>query len=83
MIQPKFNVGDCVMLPSGGYKMTVTKLLTKPVMSNIRQPVFTGIVECKWFENNSLVPENVHTSNFPQDALIASAAETDIPTPVS
>jgi len=74
-IEPKFNVGSCVVLPSGGYKMTITKLLTRPVMGN--QPAFTGFVECKWFENNSLAPENLHTSIFPQDALVSCTSGSE------
>ena len=68
-IERQFKLGACVQLPSGGYPMTITGFMTKPNMGT--QPVFNGYVECSWFENNSLVPENLHKTVFPQDALVA------------
>ena len=67
-IEPKFKVGDCVMLSSGGHKMTVTLLITRPKMHG--GPAFTGYVYCTWFEDNVLEPANLHKDKFPQDALV-------------
>ncbi len=68
-IEPKFKVGDCVQLSSGGFKMTVSKLITRPVMNKPNEPAFTGYVECTWFEDNILEPANLQSAKFPQDAL--------------
>jgi len=75
-IEPKFKVGDPVQLASGGFCMTVTYLLTRPMMSKPGQPCYTGYVQTCWFEDNLLKPENLHRGTFPQDALIPCSPDS-------
>ena len=69
LIEQNFKIGDCVQLASGGYKMTITRLLTKTNRQNMAVPAFTGYVECTWFEESQLNPISICKDNFPQEAL--------------
>ena len=65
-VSPKFKVGDCVQLPSGGPKMTISVLKMQPVMNRAKEPYFYGLVVCNWFDNlNILIKDTFH-----QDQLV-------------
>lgn len=56
-VEPKFKIGDVVMLRSGGPKMTINNL--EESASN-----FYGRVHCRWFYGTEAKEEFFH-----QDAL--------------
>lgn len=62
MTEKKFQIGDIVLLKSGGPKMTVTKHVGTTPFSGPSQ--YTGNVECTWFIDNEL-----KRGTFPQDSL--------------
>lgn len=61
-MEKKFEIGQSVILKSGGPTMTVTKHIGTINVSGPSQ--FSGKVECNWFIDNEL-----KKGEFPQDAL--------------
>lgn len=57
---PKFNVGDIVILKSGGPKMTVDQYYSEPLGGEL-----TSQVLCKWFDNK----DNIQQDWFEEGAL--------------
>jgi uncharacterized protein YodC (DUF2158 family) len=60
---PKFNLGDCVKLPSSPQKMTITWICKHPDFGK-QTNRYTGFMECSWFDGLQLQKELFH-----QDAV--------------
>lgn len=60
----KFNIGDVVMLKSGGPKMTVSDTKTYSYFDGSVQP-FNGMIETTWFEGTKVV-----NGSFNQETLM-------------
>ncbi|CAI2765696.1 YodC family protein [Flavobacterium collinsii] len=61
-MEKKFQIGDSVVLKSGGPTMTVTRHIGTTPLSGPSQ--YTGRVQCSWFIDNK-----VERDEFPQEAL--------------
>ena len=55
-----FNLGDIVILKSGGLDMTIDKFVWNPV----RDEYYTDKVECVWFEKTELKREAFRTTSL-------------------
>jgi uncharacterized protein YodC (DUF2158 family) len=62
-MEKKFEIGQSVILKSGGPTMTITKLIDTISLRG-GSGSFTGKIECNWFIENEL-----KKGEFPQDAL--------------
>ena len=61
-MEKKFEIGNCVILKSGGPTMTVTKHVGTTPLRGASQ--YSGKIDCTWFFENEL-----KFGTFPQDTL--------------
>ncbi len=61
-MEPKFKIGDVVVLKSGGPVMTINKEI--PTIDSRLNRIFSGAYECIWF-----IGDNSNSGTFHQDAL--------------
>lgn len=67
-MQPKFKIGDVVVLKSGSPKMTINNPnTTRYLTDNMRgfTDDFNGTYQCKWFENDV-----AKEGDYAEDALV-------------
>lgn len=66
-MEPKFKVGDIVVLKSGGPKMTINRVIKKRNMTADFRGFtddFEGMYECKWFEENKAKEGDYHENTL-------------------